>query len=93
MNTAISTYSLDIHCYKKPEVVERLLRVVRHRGFSLDQFSMSSSHCGNHLQACLQVSSHRPVELLTAQLNKLYDVIEVQKPQVTSVSVKAGLWS
>ena len=90
MSSTMNTYSLDIHCHRKPEVIERLLRVVRHRGFSLEQFSMNNSHCGHHLQASLMVSSHRPVELLTAQLNKLYDVIEVQKQQTEAVSVRAG---
>ncbi len=90
MSSVMNTYSLNVQCHKKPEVIERLLRVVRHRGFDLKQFSMNSSHCGNQLQASLLVSSNRPVELLTTQLNKLYDVIEVQKHQSEKASVRVG---
>ncbi|WP_062261527.1 acetolactate synthase 2 small subunit [Endozoicomonas arenosclerae] len=87
MNTsqqaAKSNYSLTIQCHKKPEVMERLLRVVRHRGFDLESFSMRSSDCGKMVSADIDVCSERPIEMLTSQIETLYDVLQVHQPMAT----------
>ena len=56
--------------------MERILRTVRHRGFVLKGLQMTSSDCGRQLELAIEVSSTRPLRLLTSQLDKLYDVIQ-----------------
>lgn len=64
---------LTLQCYRQPDVLERILRVVRHRGFTLDDMNLTS--CSEKFQLTLTVSSQRPLHLLISQLQKLQDVI------------------
>ena len=93
MSTALNdeqeSYQLKIECHRKPEVMERVLRVVRHRGFALETMTMSLSACGSRVMTDLVVSSSRPPVLLTAQIEKLYDVIRVSQWEALPVKLKA----
>ena len=60
-----------------PETLERVLRVVRHRGFQICAMNMET------------VASQRPVELLFSQLSKLVDVACVEIQQPTSQQIRA----
>ncbi|QLE83990.1 MULTISPECIES: acetolactate synthase 2 small subunit [Shewanella] len=77
-------YSLALTLQSQPEVLERVLRVVRHRGFRLTNLTMGINDSGQTL-VDMQVRSERAVELLTHQLTKLIDVteckVEATKPQ------------
>ncbi len=64
---------LTLQCHKQQDVIERILRVVRHRGFTLDSMSLASS-C-EQFELNLTLSSKRPVHLLVSQVEKLQDVI------------------
>lgn len=67
---------------QSPEVLERILRVTRHRGFKIEQLDWH--HESGEL--ILTVSSQRALHLLTTQLAKLVDVqeiIELNTPQAT----------
>lgn len=69
-------YSLFIKARFCPEVMERILRVTRHRGFelcSLNMISCSELH-DKHITLLITVSSSRKIDLLYSQLNKLVDV-------------------
>ncbi|WP_373778124.1 acetolactate synthase 2 small subunit [Glaesserella sp.] len=68
-------YHLTIKANKRPETLERLLRVIRHRGFEL--LTLNSQVQGNEIQLTLTVQSARAIELLKHQLVKLPDVIEL----------------
>ena len=74
-----SIYALRIECHKKPEVMERILRMVRHRGFELQSINMSHSDCGGKVHADVTVSGHQPLNFLTSQIEKLYDVLSVAR--------------
>ncbi|KEQ19427.1 acetolactate synthase 2 small subunit [Endozoicomonas numazuensis] len=87
-----TNYSLTIQCHKKPEVMERLLRVVRHRGFDLESCSMSSSECGKMVSADLDVCSERPIEMLTSQIEKLYDVLYVRQPMAANTMTQESIF-
>lgn len=91
MSDSKTHYSLTIQCHKKPEVMERLLRVIRHRGFDLESLSMSSSECGKMVSAALDVSGERPVEMLTRQIEKLYDVLQVCQPPATEAIARESI--
>ena len=61
-----------------PETLERVLRVVRHRGFALCQLNMETVPDSSSLRIAVTVESERPIQLLQSQLNKLIDVFHVE---------------
>ena len=66
---------LTIVANHRPEVLERILRVIRHRGFVVINFKMKLE--SNKIWCDLVVESKRDIHLLTNQIAKLYDVIDV----------------
>ncbi|WP_396021372.1 acetolactate synthase 2 small subunit [Aeromonas rivuli] len=71
--------TLEIHATSRPEVMERVLRVVRHRGFHLKALNMEASaeqDC-QQLRITVTVESTRPIAQLWSQLVKLVDVSRV----------------
>lgn len=68
-------YTLTIEANARPETLERLLRVVRHRGFEVLDLNAQKSQQTLILNLTLQ--SIRPISLLTTQLEKLFDVKKV----------------
>ncbi|MFI3245601.1 MAG: acetolactate synthase 2 small subunit [Ferrimonas sp.] len=54
------------------DVMERVLRVTRHRGFTVATMQMQAGHDGSHM--AVTVYSDRPIDQLTRQLDKLIDV-------------------
>ena len=71
MNSS-NTHSFKLIVANKPAVVERLLRVIRHRGFTLHSFELKTISKG--LEINFKVESSRAIDLLSDQLEKLYDV-------------------
>ncbi|QIM62533.1 acetolactate synthase [Pasteurellaceae bacterium Orientalotternb1] len=72
----MKTYHLTIQANQRPETLERLLRVIRHRGFTVVQLNAESN--GSVISLHTQVQSERELPLLVHQLVKLPDVIEVK---------------
>ncbi|AUI65089.1 MULTISPECIES: acetolactate synthase 2 small subunit [Glaesserella] len=68
-------YQLVIKANKRPETLERLLRVIRHRGFEV--LSLNAENHGTAFSLSIKVQSERAIELLLNQLVKLPDVIEL----------------
>ncbi len=68
-------YQFVIKANKRPETLERLLRVIRHRGFEV--LSLNAENNGTEMTLNVAVQSERTVELLLNQLVKLPDVIEL----------------
>ncbi len=66
-------YQFVIKANKRPETLERLLRVIRHRGFEV--LSLNAENNGSEITLNVTVQSERAVELLFNQLVKLPDVI------------------
>lgn len=66
-------YQLELTLSQQPEVLERVLRVVRHRGFTVTKMDMQLT--GETAQLQMYVESERTIELLTNQIDKLYDVM------------------
>lgn len=69
-----------------PETLERVLRVVRHRGFQVCAMNMKAATEARNINIELTVASPRPVELLFSQLSKLVDVARVDIQQRTTSS-------
>lgn len=72
----MQNYQLKIQAQWRPETLERILRVVRHRGFIVTAMAMQLENDTVQLQ--ITVKSDRTLHLLTNQLIKLYGVIAVE---------------
>ena len=68
-------YQFVIKANKRPETLERLLRVIRHRGFEV--LSLNAENNGTEITLNVAVQSERAVDLLLNQVVKLPDVIEL----------------
>ncbi|MGS0675776.1 acetolactate synthase 2 small subunit [Shewanella sp. 0m-4] len=73
----MNNYSLALNVQQQPEVLERVLRVARHRGFKVANLSMQLNS-NNSTSIDMLVESEREIGLLTNQINKLIDVIDCQ---------------
>ena len=69
-------HQIDLTAQHRPEVLERILRVVRHRDFTVTQMDMQL--IDDKVRLKFTVKSDRTLELLVSQLEKLPDVIEMK---------------
>ncbi|CAM2952318.1 MULTISPECIES: acetolactate synthase 2 small subunit [Vibrio] len=67
-------YLLDIKADDKPVLLERVLRVIRHRGFIIRQVAATQNHESKVASVEIIVDSDRPITTLTNQIEKLWDV-------------------
>lgn len=67
-------YLLDIKADDKPVLLERVLRVIRHRGFIIKQVAATQNHESKVASVEIMVDSDRPITTLTNQIEKLWDV-------------------
>ncbi|WP_162047481.1 acetolactate synthase 2 small subunit [Vibrio taketomensis] len=74
-------YLLDIKADDKPVLLERVLRVIRHRGFIIKQVAATQNHESHVASVEIIVDSDRPISFITNQIEKLWDVrtVEVTK--------------
>ncbi len=70
-------HSVVIKAENSPELLERLLRVCRHRGFKVENIQGGLVENGKFLHLTLSVCSERPIRLLSKQLEKLFAVTQV----------------
>lgn len=71
-------YLLDIKADDKPVLLERVLRVTRHRGFVIKQVVATQNHESKIASVEIIVDSDRPITTLTNQIEKLWDVRTVE---------------
>ncbi len=69
-------HQIELTAQHRPEVLERILRVIRHRGFTVTQMNMQL--IDDKVRLKFTVKSDRTLELLVSQLEKLPDVIEMK---------------
>lgn len=77
-------HQLAIQARFRPEILERILRVTRHRGFQISSMTMDHMPDGDNVNIAMTVNSHRPLAQLYAQLTKLSDVSEVEIKEIES---------
>ena len=70
-------HQIDLTAQHRPEVLERILRVIRHRGFTVTQMNMQL--IDDKVRLKFTVKSDRTLDLLVSQLEKIYDVVEIKK--------------
>ena len=71
----MNEYQLEIIARHRPEVLERILRVARHRGFTVTTMDMTLIESQVRLK--ITVKSDRTLDLLVNQLAKLPDVLNI----------------
>ena len=81
------TRTLYLHAQNRPAVLERALRVTRHRGFDIKALTLQQDDTRKTIRLTVTVSGERPIDLLINQLEKLIDVLSVR----VSVGEIAGL--
>ena len=69
-------HQIELTAQHRPEVLERILRVIRHRGFTVTQMDMQLIEGKVRLK--FTVKSDRTLDLLVTQLEKIYDVVEIK---------------
>ena len=72
----MNEYKLELVARHRPEVLERILRVTRHRGFTVTTMEMTLIE--TQLRLKITGKSDRTLELLVNQLAKLPDVLEIK---------------
>lgn len=85
----MNQHQLSIEARFRPEILERILRVVRHRGFQVCAMNMASASNAENINIEMTVASQRSVDLLSSQLSKLLDVACVEIQQQTSQQIRA----
>ncbi|MFO6425184.1 acetolactate synthase 2 small subunit [Motilimonas sp. KMU-193] len=85
-------HHLSVTAEHSPELLERVLRVMRHRGFSVQNMQMELDPELQQVQLQVAVASERAIVLLTNQLAKLIGVTDVALlEQAASVKTEAKL--
>ncbi|KUI96756.1 acetolactate synthase 2 small subunit [Vibrio sp. MEBiC08052] len=77
-------YLLDIKADDKPVLLERVLRVIRHRGFIIKQVAATQNHESKVASVEIIVDSDRPITTLINQIEKLWDVRTVDVIQISN---------
>ena len=72
----MNQYTFELTTQHRPEVFERVLRVIRLRGFTVTNMDMIL--VDTQVQLKITVKSDRTFDLLVNQLAKLPDVIEIK---------------
>ncbi|WP_039661110.1 acetolactate synthase 2 small subunit [Pantoea sp. MBLJ3] len=85
----MNQHQLSIEARFRPEILERILRVVRHRCFQVCSMNMASVANAENINIEMTVASQRSVDLLSSQLSKLIDVACVQIQQQTTQQIRA----
>ncbi|PKF77109.1 acetolactate synthase 2 small subunit [Vibrio sp. vnigr-6D03] len=75
-------YLLDIKADDKPVLLERVLRVVRHRGFIIRQVAATQNHESKVASVEIIVDSDRPISMLVSQIEKLWDIRSVDVNEI-----------
>ncbi|MCM2678205.1 acetolactate synthase 2 small subunit [Echinimonas agarilytica] len=78
MNIGSNEHTLSIEAHDRPATIERLLRVIRHRGYRLCKMSVESSQEDERIAVSVTVNCEKSVNFLQQQLAKLVDVSSVE---------------
>lgn len=71
--TKSEMYDIEMLLDNQPAALERVLQVVRYRQFQLEALQMQPDG-QDKLTVNMKVSSQQSINILTSQLNKLYDL-------------------
>lgn len=66
---------IQLKAVLRPETLERILRVIRHRGFQI--IDLHAMQKDEYLTLTATIQSDRAISLLVNQLTKLEDIVDV----------------
>lgn len=75
---------LNIEANDRPVLLERVLRVIRHRGFTILKVTATQNQSNKIAQIEIIVESERPISLITNQVEKLWDIRTVDVTTIQS---------
>lgn len=81
-------YQIELQLNNQPAALERVLQVTRYRQFNVETLQMQQL-ATNKLAISLQVTGQHSINLLTSQLNKLYDLTQIKISQDMPLSISA----
>ncbi|QJC35264.1 acetolactate synthase 2 small subunit [Enterobacteriaceae endosymbiont of Donacia proxima] len=70
-------YRLHIKTNISPEISERIMRIVRHRGFLLKTMDINVINKLKNINFKLTVKGSKPIDFLVNQITKLIDVLDI----------------
>ena len=70
-------FHAEIIARNEDGILERILRVCRHRGFGIHQFRAVIEQAPKLIHIEIEGESSRPLQLLSTQIEKFYDVVGV----------------
>ena len=82
----MNQYTFDLIAQHRPEVLERVLRVIRLRGFTVTNMDMALVE--TKVQLKITVKSGRTFDLLVNQLAKLPDVLNIIKKNLKNNTIQ-----
>ncbi|MGX9462640.1 acetolactate synthase 2 small subunit [Shewanella sp. A14] len=82
-------HNLELTVQQRPEVLERVLRVTRHRGFKVTQMQVRINDDAS-MAVDIWVEADRAIELLSTQLDKLIDVMQCKVMPAVSLNQAAN---
>ncbi|QJC31632.1 acetolactate synthase 2 small subunit [Enterobacteriaceae endosymbiont of Donacia tomentosa] len=73
----MNKYQLLIKTNISPEISERIIRIIRHRGFVIKTMKMEVISRLKNITFNLTIKSYKSINLLIKQIEKLIDVIHI----------------
>lgn len=77
----VNQYQLDIKAHNQLGTLERILRVIRHRGGRIESMDMQTDHA-NMMELSIKLTTEKSIEMLQSQVAKLVDVIAANSSAV-----------
>jgi len=83
--TGKQVHEVIIEANNSIEILERILRVIRHRGFRVSCMNAVQMNDCNNIKITVTVSSERGIDLLYKKLDKLFDVSKLSVRHITTI--------
>ncbi|QJC37718.1 acetolactate synthase 2 small subunit [Enterobacteriaceae endosymbiont of Donacia bicoloricornis] len=73
----MNKYQLFIKTNISPDIIERIIRIIRHRGFLIKTIDINVKYKLENINFKLIVKSYKSIDFLVKQIKKLIDVLDI----------------
>ncbi|QJC38533.1 acetolactate synthase 2 small subunit [Enterobacteriaceae endosymbiont of Donacia fulgens] len=73
----MNKYQLFIKTNISPEIIERIIRIIRHRRFLIKTININVKNKLEKINFTLIVKSYKSIDFLVKQIKKLIDVLDI----------------
>lgn len=73
----MNKYQLFIKTNISPEIIERIIRIIRHRRFLIKTININVKNKLEKINFILIVKSYKSIDFLVKQIKKLIDVLDI----------------